>query len=155
MKQTFKIKTNLIFGMIAVVAALLLIWIIPSQIPGSVLVKEYLDGRFIPRVMCGIMLVCGVACIIKSLVLKQEDIREISIETEWRNLMFLGLVIGFYLLTRYISFLLGCMFFSAAALVFFRCRSFKIYAIVIPTAMIVALIFKFGLNVRFGGLWGI
>ena len=155
MKQTIKIKTNLIFGVAAVITAALLIGIIPSQIPQSSLVKEYLDGRFIPYAMCGIMMVCGVISIIKSLVLKQEDIREISIGIENKNLTFILFVIVFYLLTKYISFLIGCILLSITSLVFFRCRSRKTYVIVLVSAVAVALIFKYGLNVKFGGLWGI
>ena len=155
MKQKIKIKTNLVFGVVAVIAAALLIWIIPTQIPKSELVKEHLNGRFIPYAMCGIMMICGAVDIIKSLILKQEDIREISVGAEWKNMAFIGLVIGFYLLAKYISFLLGCVLFSFISLVFFRCRNMKTYAIVILTAVGVALVFKYGLNVKFGGLWGI
>lgn len=155
MKQKIKIKTNLVFGVAAVVMAALLVRIIPFQIQRSELVKEYLDGRFIPYAMCGIIMVCGVAEIIKSLVFKQEDISEISIEAEWKHLAFIGFIIIFYLLAKHISFLLGCILFTFTSLVFFRCRSFKTYAIVILTAVGIVLVFKYGLNVKFGGLWGI
>lgn len=155
MKRIIKIKTNLTFGVAAVIIAALLIGIIPTQIPQSSLVKEYLDGRFIPYAMCGIMMACGIVSLIKSLVLKQEDIREIDIGIEDKNLAFILLVAGFYLLTKYISFLMGCILFSFTSLVFFRCRSRKTYVIVMVSAVIVALVFKYGLNVKFGGLWGI
>lgn len=70
--KKFKIKTNLVSGVIMGVAALLLIILLPSQVRVPAYDSGAPSPRIIPGICLAIMLVSSIALIIQSLVLKQE-----------------------------------------------------------------------------------
>ena len=77
--KKFKIKTNLVSGVIMGVAALLLIILLPSQVRVPAFDSGAPSPRIIPGICLAIMLVSSIALIIQSLVLKQEKI----VEFDW------------------------------------------------------------------------
>ena len=74
MEKKIKIKTNLTAGIIFVMMALGVAVLIPSQIKMTSIVKEAVDSRFIPQILCWVMGVLGCWLIIKSLMLKKRII---------------------------------------------------------------------------------
>ena len=62
--KTLRIKTNLVFGIIAVCTAVALWLIIPRQLPASLITNEKIDGRFMPRLLAVLMAICGISCVI-------------------------------------------------------------------------------------------
>lgn len=72
--KKFKIKTNLVSGVIMGVAALLLIILLPSQVRVPAFDSGAPSPRIIPGICLAIMLVSSIALIIQSLVLKQEKV---------------------------------------------------------------------------------
>lgn len=150
-----KIKTNLVFGIVALVCGAVVWILIPSQIGVSTMVSEYVSGRFIPRLMAVMMMFCGAAGIIKSLVAKESDVKEIEISTEQKNVGFLLLVVIYGILAKNVSFLLASLLFSGTALTYVGCRDWKKYGIVFGIVAAVCVLFKFGLKVQFGGFLGI
>lgn len=153
--KTLKIKTNLVFGIVAIILALVLWFIIPSQVPPSKVATEYVNGSFMPKLMSGLMLICGIIGIIKSLALKDDDVKEITINIESKNWIYLGMIVAYGLLARYFSFLVASVLFGTASLWFMKCKDVKKYIIIVVVIVAVCLIFKFGLKVRFGGVFGI
>ena len=91
--KKIKIKTNLVFGILALLLSVIVFFLIPKQIPISTLTKEHINGRFIPRLMCLIMFICGLACLIRSLVFKDDDEKEIELDIELKNVIYLGIVL--------------------------------------------------------------
>ena len=77
--KKFKIKTNLVSGVIMGVAALLLIILLPSQVRVPAFDSGAPSPRIIPGICLAIMLVSSIALIIQSLVLKQEKDRGIRL----------------------------------------------------------------------------
>jgi len=152
--KTVKINTNLVFGIIALALALVLWFVIPSQIKVSTMVTEYVTGRFMPQTMAVIMGVCGLFNIIKGLT-GTKDEKEVEFDVEIKKLLFIAAVIVYGLLARYVSFLLASLLFSAGILAFLGCKSWKKYLIVLVAVTAVVLAFRYGLEVRFGGIWGI
>lgn len=152
--KTVKINTNLVFGIIALALALVLWFVIPSQIKVSTMVTEYVTGRFMPQAMAVIMGVCGLFNIIKGLT-GTKDEKEVEFDVEIKKLLFIAAVIVYGLLARYVSFLLASLLFSAGILAFLGCKSWKKYLIVLVAVTAVVLAFRYGLEVRFGGIWGI
>ena len=153
--KKIKIKTNLVFGILALLLSAIVFFLIPKQIPISTLTKEHINGRFIPRLMCLIMFICGLACLIRSLVFKDDDEKEIELDIELKNVIYLGIVLVYGLLARYVSFIVASVLFGIASLFYMRQKSWKKYVIVTIVIISVALIFKYSLKVRFGGLLGI
>lgn len=152
--KTVKINTNLVFGALALVFAIVLWLVIPSQIKVSTMVTEYVTGQFLPKAMAVIMCVCGLFNIIKGLS-GQGDSREVELDVEIKKLVFIAAVIVYGVLARYVSFLLASLLFSAGILAFLGCRSWKKYVIALITVAAVVIAFRYGLEVRFGGIWGI
>lgn len=153
--KKIKVKTNLIFGLIAVVVSVTIWLLIPSQVKPSKVATEYINGSFMPKLMAVIMFVCGLICIIKSLVFKNNDDKEIEIEIELKNLIYILMVVVYGLLAKYISFLIASVLFGLGSLFFMKERGAKKYFIVTATIISIALIFKFLLKVNFSGLLGV
>lgn len=153
--KTIKLKTNLLFGIVAILLSVLIWVIIPKQIPVMALTKEHINGRFMPRLMCVIMFACGLICILRSLLLKDDDEKTIEMNIELKNIIYLGIVIGYGLVARYVSFLLASVLFGNASLFFMKSRSWKKHLFVTAFVCVVAIVFKYLLKVRFGGFWGI
>lgn len=152
--KTVKINTNLVFGVLALALALVLWFVIPSQIKVSTMVTEYVTGRFMPQAMAVIMAVCGLFNILKGLT-GTKDEKEVEFDVEIKKLLFIAAVIVYGLLARYVSFLLASLLFSAGILAFLGCKSWKKYVAVLVVVIAVVLAFRYGLEVRFGGIWGI
>ena len=153
--KSFKIRTNLAFGILAILISIVVWFLIPAQIPLSPINKEHINGRFIPKPMCLIMFICGLICIVRSLVFKDDDVKEIELDIELKNVIYLAMVLAYGLFARYVSFLLGSILFGLASLLFMRSKNWKKYLIVTAVIIVAVLIFKYSLKVRFGGLWGI
>lgn len=153
--KTLRIKTNLVFGIIAVCTAVALWLIIPWQVPASLITNEKIDGRFMPRLLAVLMAICGISCIIKSLVFKNEDVKTIACPIEMKNIIYLGMILVYGILAIKFSFLLASLAFGCCSLLYMKSKGFKKYLVVSIVVIAIALAFKFGLNVRFGGIWGI
>ena len=103
--KTLRIKTNLVFGIIAVCTAVALWLIIPWQVPASLITNEKIDGRFMPPI--------------------------------------------------YVSFILSSIVFGCCSLLYMKTKDFRKYLVVTVVIIAVSIAFKYGLRVRFGGIWGI
>lgn len=77
--KKFKIKTNLVSGIIMGAIALILILVMPSQVRVPAYDSGAPSPRIIPGICLAIMLVSSIALIIQSLVLKQEKV----VEFDW------------------------------------------------------------------------
>lgn len=117
--KKFKIKTNLVSGVIMGVAALLLIILLPSQVRVPAYDSGAPSPRIIPGICLAIMLVSSIALIIQSLVLKQEKV----VEFDWAKekpaiLLILGMCV-------YIGLML-CIGYVLASLIVFPLALFYV-----------------------------
>lgn len=153
-KERLRIRTNLVFGVFAILCSITLWLLTLSQVKKSTVVMEYVDGRYLPQVISLVMLICGVFGIIKSVVGK-DDGKVLDLPIEAKNLIFLFAVLAYAFFCRYVSFLLGSVLIGLFSLYFMRCRKVRTYVIVEILIISVCLVFKYALKVKFGGLWGI
>ncbi len=153
--KKIKIKTNTIFGIAAIICAIAIYLIIPSQVRPSKVATEYINGSFMPKIMTLVMFISGLICCIKSLLFKNDAAREIELDIEIKNLTYIGMIIVYGLLAKYISFLIASILFGLASLFFMEEKGTKKYIIVTIAIIAVSLIFKYGLKVKFGGLLGV
>ena len=72
--KKFKIKTNLVSGIIMGAIALLLLVLMPGQVRVPAFDSGAPSPRIIPGICLGIMLVSSIALLIQSLILKQEKV---------------------------------------------------------------------------------
>lgn len=148
--KKFKIKTNLVSGVIMGVAALLLIILLPSQVRVPAYDSGAPSPRIIPGICLAIMLVSSIALIIQSLVLKQEKV----VEFDWAKekpaiLLILGMCV-------YIGLML-CIGYVLASLIVFPLALFYVgerkpgpYIVVLVSAFAIILL----LAVYVGGMYG-
>ena len=142
--KKFKIKTNLVSGVIMGVAALLLIILLPSQVRVPAYDSGAPSPRIIPGICLAIMLVSSIALIIQSLVLKQEKI----VEFDWAKekpaiLLILGMCV-------YIGLML-CIGYVLASLIVFE-RKPGPYIVVLVSAFAIFLLFKNVFNISLPAL---
>ena len=154
-RQIIRIHTHRVFGVFALITACI-VWVITKQqVKPSPVVFEYVNGRFIPLAIAAIMACCGMISLVKSCFCGDEDLKELVVTAELRNILFIIIVIIFGLIARKVSFLLASILFGASSLAFLRCKSIRRYLIVEITIVTITLIFRYALNVKFGGTWGI
>lgn len=151
MDKKIHIRTNLMAGMIFVVIAVIIALLIPSQIKMTSIVKEAVDSRFIPELLCGVMGVLGCWLIFKSLVLKKEDYFEVSLNQEKKRACFIAMLIAYVFLIPRLGFLFSSFLWGTGCLAFTKSKKVKYYMIVAVSIVIIYLIFKYLLDVGFGG----
>ena len=144
--KKFKIKTNLVSGVIMGVAALLLIILMPSQVRVPAYDSGAPSPRIIPGICLAIMLVSSIALIIQSLVLKQEKI----VEFDWAKekpaiLLILGMCV-------YIGLMLCIGYVLASLLFYVGERKPGPYIVVLVSAFAIFLLFKNVFNISLPAL---
>lgn len=154
-KKVIRIHTNMLFGIFSIIIAIILWMVTLSQVKLSTVVVEYIDGRFLSQVISVMMVVCGSLSIVKSIVGKDSDLKEINLSVEARNIGFLIIVVLFGIGARNVSFLLSSLLFGGFTLAYMGSKNVKKYILVEVIIVAVTLIFKFLLKVRFRGIWGI
>lgn len=155
MEKKIKIKTNIIFGIVAIISAIILWILIPSQVLPSKVATEYINGSFMPKIMALVMFLSGFICLIKSLIFKQDSAKVIEIDIEIKNMIYLAMIVVYGIIAKYASFLIASLLFSFTSLFFMKEKEIKKYIIVTVVILAISLIFKFGLRVKFGGLLGV
>ena len=140
--KKFKIKTNLVSGIIMGAIALILIIMMPSQVRVPAYDSGAPSPRIIPGICLAIMLVSSIALIIQSLVLKQEKVVEFDWEKEKPAIL---LIVG---MCVYIGLML-CIGYVLASLIVFIAVLFYVgerkpgpYIVAIVAAFAIFLMFK-------------
>ncbi len=136
-----KVRSNLLGGIASILFAAALFAVIPSQIEQSIMGNEYISSRLVPQLIAGVIALCGAVLLVKSLVLGQEQIREISLSVETRAILFFAMMAVFLFAVSRIGFFAAGIGMAAAALLFQRVRSARQYLIV--SALIAAVYFAF------------
>ena len=106
-EDSMKIRTNLVSGISMGLVSLILLLLVPSQVP----IPSYDNGgpspRIIPYIVLGGILICSIGLILQSLVFKQEKIVEFDFKVEKASILILGLMLLFGFVTIRFGFLVG------------------------------------------------
>ena len=87
-----KYRTNLVAGVIALIAAIILFVIIPSQVGVERRATYGITSRTIPYAMAFLMAGCGAGLIIQSIIFKKDEVKEIDLLQEGKGLLYMRLV---------------------------------------------------------------
>ena len=150
-----RVKTNFVFGVFAIIFSIVLAILTFVEVKRSTVVVEYVDGRFFPLMCAAIMACCGLFCLYQAIFKHNPDEKILDFDVESKVIVYLVLSLAFGLIARYVSFLVAGILIGAASLLFFGCRDAKKYVIVEVIIVATCFIFRYGLNVKFGGIWGI
>lgn len=150
--KKFKIKTNLVTGILMGAFSLFLLFMMPSQVRIPAYDSGAPSPRIIPTICILIMLASSIALIVQSLVLKQEKV----VEFDWQKekpviLMIVGLCV-------YVGLMLCIGYVLASLIVFpamlFYCGERKPgpYIVTIVSAFAIFLMFKNIFNISLPAL---
>lgn len=102
-----KIRTNLVSGIMLGVASIILLLLVPSQVP----IPAYDNGgpspRIIPYIVLGGIVLCSIGLIFQSIVLKQEKIVEFDFKIEKASIIIIGIMLLFGFITIRFGFIAG------------------------------------------------
>lgn len=90
-----QIKTNLVSGVIFAIISILLILLVPSQVPIPGFDNNSPSPRIIPYMVLYGILICAIALVIQSVVFKKENIVIFDIKLEKASLVIMGLMFLF------------------------------------------------------------
>ena len=104
-----QIKSNLVSGIAFAIISIILILLVPSQVP----VPAYDNGgpspRMIPYMVLYGILICSIGLMIQSVIFKKEKIIVFDFKLEKASVVILGLMILFGVLTINFGFIIGAV----------------------------------------------
>lgn len=140
--KKFKIKTNLVSGIIMGAVALILIIMMPSQVRVPAYDSGAPSPRIIPGICLAIMLVSSIALIIQSLVLKQEKVVEFDWEKEKPAILLIVGMCVYIGLMLCIGYVLASLIVFVGVLIYVGERKPGPYIVAIVAAFVIFLMFK-------------
>ena len=150
--KKFKIKTNLVSGIIMGAIALLLLVLMPGQVRVPAFDSGAPSPRIIPGICLGIMLVSSIALLIQSLVLKQEKVVEFDWEKEKPAILLIVGMCVYIVLMLCIGYVLASLIVFPLVLFYVGERKPGPYIVVIVSAFAIFLLFKNVFNISLPAL---
>ena len=150
--KKFKIKTNLVSGILMGAIALLLLVLMPGQVRVPALDSGAPSPRIIPGICLGIMLVSSIALLIQSLVLKQEKVVEFDWEKEKPAILLIVGMCVYIVLMLCIGYVLASLIVFPLVLFYVGERKPGPYIVVVVSAFAIFLLFKNVFNISLPAL---
>ncbi len=146
--KTLRYPSNLTAGIASIIMGGGLYYMIPIYISQDMTPsKSGMTSQTLPSFIAILFLICGVGLLLQSLVLKQEEIKELELKSEaLTGLYMVALVI--YGMTFKQGFVLTTSILAVITLAFARCKNKWYYPITVIFVVGLYLVFKNLLNVR-------
>ena len=150
--KKFKIKTNLVSGILMGAIALLLLVLMTGQVRVPAFDSGAPSPRIIPGICLGIMLVSSIALLIQSLVLKQEKVVEFDWEKEKPAILLIVGMCVYIVLMLCIGYVLASLIVFPLVLFYVGERKPGPYIVVVVSAFAIFLLFKNVFNISLPAL---
>ena len=150
--KKFKIKTNLVSGILMGAIALLLLVLMPGQVRVPAFDSGAPSPRIIPGICLGIMLVSSIALLIQSLILKQEKVVEFDWEKEKPAILLIVGMCVYIVLMLCIGYVLASLIVFPLVLFYVGERKPGPYIVVLVSAFAIFLLFKNVFNISLPAL---
>ena len=137
----FKIKTNLVSGIVMGLLSAFLLYVMPKQVRVPAYDSGAPSPRIIPGVCLVVMLVCSIILIIQSLVFKKEKIVEFDWNQEKPAILLILLMCVYVFLIIKIGFILASAVIFIVVL--FYCGERKPFIYIFTIALAVGIYFLF------------
>ena len=138
-------------GSVVFLIVSLSLWLL---MPYQILVEdeeEVITAQTFPRLIIALMGICSLILLIKELIklYKRQPVKmvELSLQHELRSLAIIGLLVLYWGLLHWLTFMLSSLIFCYLLLLFFSCKNWKYYVIVSLIVVSVSLFFQQVLNV--------
>ena len=105
----------------SIVLGVICLILIPRQIGEDYAVTYGITSRTVPYAVTVLWIVCGLALLVQSLLLKKDEVKELDLKKEGKALAYMGILLVYAILFNK-SFLLSTAFLGAVTLVFVGCR---------------------------------
>lgn len=140
-------RVNLAAGIAAILFALVLWALIPSQIRAESFALYGITSRTLPYALVVLSGVCGVGLIVQSLVFKKDEVKELDFGKEIKALAYMLMLLAYaWGFSR--SFLISTSLLGAVTLAFSKDKKLLHYIIVIAVVVILYFVFTQLLHVR-------
>ncbi len=151
-EKEFRIPVDLTVGVVFLIFALVIMWIMPQQVVVSE--KDVVNGRAFPTLLMTVMIIACAALILKEIykiaTKKPLTWKVINLQVEMKALAIMAILVVAYLLCRVTDlFVVGAVFCALGFLFYFRCKKPSYYAITVALAVGIWAAFRFVLGVDF------
>lgn len=148
----FKIKTNLVSGIVMGIFSLILLFTLPSQVR----VPAYDSGAPSPRVIPGacivLMLIFSVVLIVQSLVFKKEKVVEFDWEKERPVILMILMMCVYVALIIYMGYIIASIVTFIAVLLYCGERKPSVYLVTVVASVVIFFLFKNVFNIQLPAL---
>lgn len=148
----FKIKTNLVSGIVMGIFSLILLLTLPSQVR----VPAYDSGAPSPRVIPGacivLMLIFSVVLIVQSVVFKKEKIVEFDWEKERPVILMILMMCVYMALIIYMGYIFASIVTFIAVLLYCGERKPSVYVVTVVASVVIFFLFKNVFNIQLPAL---
>ena len=151
-EKEFRIPVDLTVGVVFLLFALFILWIMPQQVVISE--KDVVNGRAFPTLLMWVMIICCAALILKELyklaTKRPLTWKVVNLQVELKALAILAILVLFYVLCRLTDlFVVGAIVCVLGFLFYFRCKKPSYYVITLAIAVGIWAAFRFVLGVDF------
>ena len=148
----FKIKTNLVSGIVMGIFSLILLLTLPSQVR----VPAYDSGAPSPPVIPGacivLMLIFSVVLIVQSVVFKREKIVEFDWEKERPVILMILMMCVYVALIIYMGYIFASIVTFIAVLLYCGERKPSVYVVTVVASVVIFFLFKNVFNIQLPAL---
>ena len=142
--MTIKVKANLWSGIVSIIWALTLWFIL---IPNFIVMKRVptsvaQNPQYMPRFIAIITFVLGVVLIVESLLFNKEKIVTLVIQDELRALGYCAILVVFAILIKRIGFLASASMLCVGTLLYLKSKTWYFYAIGLTVTFSIYFVFK-------------
>lgn len=142
-----KYRSNLMAGCLAIVAAVVLFLIIPSQVGLESSATFGITSRTLPYALSILSAACGVGLIIQSLVFKKDEVKEVDLGQEGKGILYMLVLLAYGLGFSH-SFLISTSLLGIVTLAFQKDKKPLHYVVVVAVVAVLYFTFTELLHVR-------
>lgn len=142
-----KYRSNLVAGCLAIIAAIVLLLLIPSQVKLETRAVHGVTSRTLPYALVLLSGGCGLGLVFQSLVLKKDEIKELELAKEGKGLLYMLVLLGYGLGFSH-SFLISTILLGVLTLVFAKDKKPLHYIVVTAVVVVIYFVFTKLLHVR-------
>ena len=142
-----KYRTNLVAGVIAIIAAIVLFILIPSQVGVEKRATYGVTSRTIPYAMAFLIAGCGLGLVFQSLILKKVEVKELDLAQEGKGLAYMGVIV-LYAIGFSKSFVVSTSLLGGITLAMQKDKKPLHYVIVVALVLVLYFVFNELLHVR-------
>ncbi|MGN0983896.1 MAG: tripartite tricarboxylate transporter TctB family protein [Gemmiger sp.] len=148
----FKIKTNLVSGIVMGLFSIILLLVIPSQVRVPAFDSGAPSPRIIPAACLVLMLAFSIVLIIQSLVFKKEKIVEFDWEKERPVIVMILMMCVYVALIIYMGYIIASIVTFIAVLFYCGERKLPTYVVTVAASVVIFFLFKNVFNIQLPAL---